>query len=511
MNKKRFRALLRRRFFVAVLLVIQLLLIAYTLVSRSVASTIISSFLGFLSLGACLYIISKKDKGAFKLTWVFLIMMFPLFGGLFYVITRLQTNAAKYSKNIERSAKKAELALDLAESCFEDACSEVQYCAPQIRYLQKTAGFPVYSDSSVSYLSPGEVKFDALLGELKKAEKYIFLEYFIIEEGKMWGEILEILREKAKAGVLVRVMYDDMGCFLKLPKNYSRQLESYGIECVVFNPFRPILTTVQNNRDHRKIAVIDGKTAFTGGINLADEYINEVEKFGHWKDAAVMLKGKAAWSMAVMFLQMWENCTGKDEDYTGYYPGENFWNGIKADGYVQPYSDSPMDNENVGEHVYLHMINRARDYIYINTPYLIIDDSMVSALCLAAKSGVDVRIVTPHRWDKRLVHMTTRSFYSELINSGVKVYEYSKGFIHSKTFVSDDLCASVGTINLDFRSLYLHFECGVWLCGGQAITDIKKDYIDTLKICRQISAEDCRCNVFMRLFREILRLFAPLM
>lgn len=251
----------------------------------------------------------------------------------------------------------------------------------------------------------------------------------------------------------VRLIYDDMGCFLTLPKDYPAQLKSFGIECTIFNPFRPLLTVKQNNRDHRKIAVIDGKVAFTGGINLADEYINAIEKHGHWKDASVMVKGKAAWSFTLIFLQMWETCTHIDEDYKKFYPWKDQECPITAHGFVQPYADSPMDTENVGEHVYLQILNNAKNYVYINTPYLIVDDSMVSALCLAAKSGVDVRIVTPHRWDKWLVHMTTRSYYRTLIEAGVKIYEYTNGFIHSKTFVSDDHIATVGTTNLDFRSL----------------------------------------------------------
>lgn len=327
----------------------------------------------------------------------------------------------------------------------------------------------------------------------------------------MWNGILEILKQKAAEGVKVRIIYDDMGCFLLLPQNYPAQLKKYGIDCVLFNPFMPMLTAMQNNRDHRKIAVIDGKTAFTGGINLADEYINAIDKHGHWRDSAIMIKGKAAWSFTLMFLQMWELCKKTDEDYSVYYPWNDEPCSVPNDGFVQPYSDSPMDTENVGEHVYLQMINNAKDYVYINTPYLIVDDSMISALSLAAKSGVDVRIVTPHKWDKWIVHKATRSYYYELIKAGVKIYEYTDGFNHSKTFVSDDTTATVGTINMDFRSLYLHFECGVWLCGSKAVKDIKEDFLSTLEVCQQITEDDCSKNPFVRLLQQILRLFAPLM
>lgn len=327
----------------------------------------------------------------------------------------------------------------------------------------------------------------------------------------MWNSILDILKRKAAAGVKVRLLYDDLGCFFLLPTDYPKQLHTYGIECRVFNPFRPFLTVKQNNRDHRKIASIDGKVAFTGGINLADEYINAYEKHGHWKDASVMVAGKAAWSFTLMFLQMWEFCTGIDEDYTMYYPWKDYPCEIQGTGFVQPYADSPMDKDNVGEHVYLQIINNAKRYVYINTPYLIIDDNLLSALRLAAKSGVDVRIVTPHRWDKRFVHMTTRSYYRELIDAGVKIYEYSDGFIHSKTFVSDDKTATVGTTNLDFRSLYLHFECGTWMYESEAVLEVRDDFLTTLDHCQQITEKDCKCGLIMRIFQDILRVFAPLM
>jgi cardiolipin synthase len=301
-----------------------------------------------------------------------------------------------------------------------------------------------------------------------------------------------------------------VGCFLSLPSDYPQRLAALGIKAAVFNPFRPVLSATQNNRDHRKIVVIDGKVAFTGGANLSDKYINAAATPGHWKDAAIMIKGQAAWSFSLMFLKMWSLCQQEEVNFECYLP-ELTAEEMVSDGYIQPYADSPMDYENVGEHVYLQIINSAKDYVYINTPYLIVDDVMLSALCLAAKSGIDVRIVTPHRWDKWFVHMTTRSYYPELIAAGVKVYEYSEGFNHAKTFVSDDRTATVGTANLDYRSLYLAFECGVWIHDSQAVQDIKEDFLDTLQHCQQVTLEDCRTNRLMRLFQEILRLFAPLM
>lgn len=511
MSKKWFRALLRSRFYVAFLLVLQVLFIIYIMLSSSRISANINNARMLISLIVSVYIISKKDKGAYKLTWVFLILLFPLFGGLFYLMFNFQLTYKRYSKRVSRIDGKAKKQFYLPGIGYNEAAKQIPEYLPQIDYLQNFAGFPVYTNTQTKYLSPGEVKFEYLVEELKKAEKYIFLEYFIVQEGKMWNTILDILKEKARKGVLVRLIYDDMGCFFLLPKNYRKQLEKYGIECMVFNSFRPFLSTVQNNRDHRKIAVIDGKVAFTGGINLADEYINVYEKHGHWKDSSIMLKGKAAWSFTLIFLQMWELCTGKNEDYSKYYPWQETSCPIESDGFVQPYSDSPMDNDNVGEHVYLQIINNAKKYVYINTPYLIIDDSMISALCLVAKSGVDVRIVTPHKWDKWFVHTTTRSYYHELIKAGVGIYEYTQGFIHSKTFVSDDRVAVIGTANLDFRSLYLHFECGVRMYDSRAVTELKDDFLQTLEICHKIKLEDCKSNFILRIIQDLMRLFAPLM
>lgn len=511
MRQKWLWTLIHRRILISLLLVVQFAIIIYLVFSSSKNSMFINWGLKAISLFAALHIISKKEKGAYKLTWVFLILVFPVFGGLFYLLFNFQISTRKMSRILSCIENESKPLFLMSGNIFEDACNEAPEYIPQIQYLQNFADFPIYSNTKTKYLSPGEEMFKHLIEELKKAEDYIFLEFFIVHEGIMWNTVLDILIEKAKKGVDVRLIYDDIGCFFLLPKDYPQRLEKLGIKCAVFNPFRPFLSTKQNNRDHRKIAVIDGKVAFTGGINLADEYINAVEKYGHWKDAAIMVEGEGAWSFTLMFLQMWALCSGIEEDFTQYYPWKKEPCTIEKDGLVQPYADSPMDKENVGEHVYLHIINNAKKYIYINTPYLIIDDSMLSALTLAAKSGVDVRIVTPYCWDKRIVHITTRSYYRDLIEAGVKIYEYSKGFIHSKTFVSDDKVATVGTTNLDFRSLYLHFECGVWLYKSKAVMEVRDDFIETLEKCYQVTEEDCKNNAIIRFIQEVFRLFAPLM
>ncbi|MBO5236290.1 MAG: cardiolipin synthase [Spirochaetaceae bacterium] len=515
MGKRWKWALYLQRGLVILLLLIQIFLIIYTLVGSKTVSTLVRGIQLFLSLGVCIHIIANNNKGEFRLTWVFLIMLFPLMGGTFYIIFNFQTATRKFSIKAINTENKSKKLLEPQIKINQNLQFPREEIT-KIKYLQDYAGFPVFKGCYTKYFDSGEAFLEQVIKELEKAENYIFLEYFIIQEGEMWNKILDILKRKVAQGVKVRVMYDDIGSFLILPKNYPAILSKMGIECQKFNPFKPFLTAKQNNRDHRKILSIDGKTAFTGGINLADEYINVVERFGHWKDSAVMVKGAAAWSFTLMFLQMWELAANTDENYQKFYPLESkepketeFLDTFS--GFVQPYADSPMDLENLGEQVYLQIINSAKDYIYITTPYLIIDNNILTALCLAAKSGIDVRIITPFKWDKRIVHITSRSYYRELINAGVKVYEYAKGFIHSKNFVSDDCIATVGTTNLDFRSLYLHFECGLWMYKSPALMDVKKDFLETLESCTPITKENCQSNVIMGFIQDTLRIFAPIM
>ncbi len=503
-----YRKLFLRRVLVILAMLLQLWLMVDVLLDLSRFSPVISAIHSMSSFAVAIYIASRRNKSAFKTSWIVLVLVFPLFGGVMYLLFNFQSATRRMRRSIQTVQQAFEPQFRRSQSCGEQAVPQFPAHSTLIRYLQEHAGFPVCDRTETAYLTPGERMLEALLPELEKAERYIFIETFILEEGVMWNSILEILKCKAAQGVLVRIIYDDMGCFLTLPSDYAKTLASYGIEAAVFNPFQPFLTVKQNNRDHRKITIIDGKVAFTGGINLADEYINAVEKYGHWRDSAVLLRGDAAWSFALIFLQMWQLVTKQQVDIDQYRPATDF---ATHDGFVQPYADSPMDDDNVGEHVYLQIINNAKRYLYINTPYLIVDDSMISSLCLAAKSGVDVRILTPHRWDKRIVHFTTRSYYRELIRSGVKIYEYTIGFNHAKTFVSDDAVATVGTTNLDFRSLYHHFECGTVLYGSRAVLEVKEDFLNTLPICHEITQEELRSNVFVRMAQDVLRLFAPLM
>ena len=463
-----------------------------------------------LSIIIVFIIINNKSNPSYKIAWIVPVMIFPIFGGLFYLLyggNKLSTREKlkMVIQNIEMTNS-----LKQDDEIIKKIGDKSIYAKNQSEYILNYAKCPVYNNTETTYFKIGEEKFEALLRELKKAEKFIFLEYFIIQEGKMFNSILEILEEKAKQGVDVRLIYDDVGCIVTLPHNYKNTLEVKGIKCRVFNPIKPFFTRRLNNRDHRKIVVIDGDVGFTGGINLADEYINEYEKHGYWKDAGIMLKGDAVWNLTVMFLSMWDYIDNKEEDYIKFKPSKNKYYNSK--GYVQPFDDSPLINEPIGETVYLNLINKAKDYIYINTPYLIIDNEMATALKIAAKSGVDIKIVTPYIPDKKFVHAVTKSYYESFIKDGIEIYEFTPGFMHAKTFVVDDEYGVVGSINLDFRSLYLHYECGVWLYKTESIKSMKDDYLETLKRCHKVTMEECKNTSSIRkVLRLIIRMFAPLL
>ncbi|MDL2232042.1 cardiolipin synthase [Ruminococcaceae bacterium OttesenSCG-928-L11] len=504
-----YRTMLWRRAIVILLILIQLLVMGYYLYSTSQASQIMNTALLVISICVTLYIVGKQDKPAYKILWIMLILTLPIFGGCIYLLFNHQTMSRRFRKQLN-AMEEWSLPLYFRGRKAPEITKEYAEFRPQIQYLEDHAGYPLFEATQTKFLNSGEAYFAQLLQELEKAERYIFVESFILSEGRMLDTVLDIMERKAAEGLDVRLMYDDIGCFLTLPRNYRKKIAARGIRCTVFNPFSPVLSTLQNNRDHRKIVSIDGKIAFTGGINLADEYINEFEKHGHWRDSAVMLTGAAAWSLTLIFLELWHVSNKDMENFDALYPWDKPCT-IESDGLVQPYADSPVDDENVGEHVYIQIINNAKDYVYINTPYLIIDDNLMSALKLSAKSGVDIRIITPHVWDKRLVHITTRSYYRELIQAGIRIYEYSRGFNHSKTFVSDDRIATVGTTNLDYRSLYLHFECGVTMYRSSAVMDVKEDFLNTIPICQEITLEMCKAGALKRMMQEVLRVFSPLM
>ena len=378
----------------------------------------------------------------------------------------------------------------------------------QLDYISRYAGFPVYKNTGADYYSLGEDGFPVMLEEMRKARHYIFLEYFIIEPGQMWDSMFAILKEKVAEGVEIRVMYDDMGSMNTLPSGYVKTLEEYGIKGCAFNRINPVINGIMNHRDHRKILVIDGQVAFTGGINLADEYINAKTVYGHWKDNCIRIKGEAVWSYLVMFLSMWNALKHEDGDYKVFraepLQGEQ-------DGYIAPYSQTPFSEDKTAQNIYENILNQAKDYCYIFTPYLIIDSDLTNTLTLAAKRGVDVKIMTPGIPDKKLIYNISRSYYENLIKGGVKIYEYTPGFDHAKVFVCDDKVATVGTINLDYRSLYLHFENGTYLYGSREVLCIRDDFLKTLKECRHVELKNIRGNLFSRVVIGFVRLFAPMM
>ncbi len=464
-----------------------------------------------ISILAVLYILNSRSDPAYKVAWIIPIMIFPVFGGLFYLMVGGTGLTSKMKISMSQITDKMKEFMNQNPETVNMLKEENSVAYNQCKYIEKYTLCPVYNNSHTEFLPSGEEFFYRLLNELKSAEKFIFLEFFIIEEGVMWNSILEILKEKAAKGVDVRLIYDDVGCMFKLPFRYNKQMEAYGIKCCVFNPFIPVLSFRLNNRDHRKIVVIDGKTGFTGGSNIADEYINEREKFGHWRDCAIKIQGDAVWSLTVMFLSMWTFLRKTKEDYSRFVSPE-MEDKCNCHGFVQPFDDSPMDDEHVSEAVYLNLINQAENYIYIETPYLIADNKMMVALCLAAKRGVDVRILTPNIPDKKYAFAVTQSSYEELLEAGVSIYQYTPGFNHGKTFVVDDRYAVVGTINLDYRSLYLHFECGVWMYRTSSVEQVKKSTLKALEASEKITLEKVRgISKVKKIIRTILKIFAPLM
>lgn len=487
-----------------------LLQIAFIIIMTLVFTRYITHYVvvcEFVSLCVVLYIVREDSSAAHKIPWIILNLVLPILGGPAYIIfgkVRFSPGEKKRAVNNHFEYIRAAFR---ENDTLEKLRSENPEIAMQSAYLHSYAYAPVFDNTRMEYFPVGEAMFARMVPELEKAKKSIFLEYFIINPGKMWNTVEEILIRKAKEGVDVRLMYDDIGCMGLLPPDFVRRLESAGIKCQIFNRFTNVFSSRFNNRDHRKLCIIDGNVGFTGGINLADEYINARERFGHWKDTAIMLEGKGVWGMTCIFLSMWNLLRHTTEDYNKFLPETS----VKAAGYVQPFTDSPWDSERVGETVYENILHRAKKYVYITTPYLIIDDEMVNALSVAAKSGVDVRIITPGIPDKKVAYNLTRSYYDVLLRAGVRIFEYTPGFIHAKQFVSDDCCAVVGTINLDYRSLVHHYECAVWMYGTDAVDKVRDDTLAVMEKSREVTLEMCRNRSLpWRIWLAVLRIFAPM-
>lgn len=498
-------------------------------------------YAAFVLLGAVtvVHILNEENNASFKIAWIIPVLVIPVFGTVLYIYINLQPGTKRIHKKLTKIED--EIRPYLAQN--EETVQELQEQSAGEKgiadYLYHADNYPVYADCKMKYYPIGEAKFADMIEQLKCAEHFIFMEYFIVAKSYMWNTILEILKEKAAQGVEVRMMYDGMCSLALLPYGYYKDLEKMGIQSIPFSQIRPVLSTYQNNRDHRKILIIDGKTVFTGGINLADEYINRIDRFGHWKDTAVMIQGEAVKSFTLLFLKMWHVAKGKDsipeEEIQKYTVSvwENEQTGdmctdmesmrntdmqntqdkkLHAGGYVIPYGDDPYGDERIGKQVYIDILNRARKYVHIMTPYLILDDEMITALRYCAKRGVETVIIMPHIPDKIYAYLLARTYYKQLLKYGVKIYEYTPGFVHAKVFVSDNIRGCVGTINLDFRSLYLHFECGAYMYSNDVLHDVEQDFKETLKQCQEITKESCdKYPKGKMLVGKMLRLIAPLM
>ena len=513
MNNK---ILLWSRFvLISLLIVIQFFWLVTVFYKFSYKFTYANYAIRVVAVVVVLHIVNRSMNPNNKLLWTFLILLSPVFGLLLYLI--FGRRGASMSNRKKMDAIKAEMLKHLYQTPEVSRTIEIEdrTVYRQMKYINDWSGYPAYQNTDTRYYKCGEEMFPDMISALEQAQKFVFMEYYIIEAGYMLYRILEILERKVQAGVDVRLIYDDIGSIGTVPKDFAKTLEAYGIKCMPFQPFQPFMSVLMNNRDHRKMMIIDGNVGFIGGTNLADEYINHVERYGYWKDTAVCLNGEAVRSMTLMFLAMWKYVGGGlsgMEDFMELVDDSLKPERIQESSFVQPYCDCPFDEEYVGETVYLNIINQSLDYVYIFTPYLIIDNEMLTSLMNAAKRGVDVRIVTPGVPDKRIIYWITQSFYRVLIESGVKIYQYRPGFLHAKSFLCDDKIATVGSVNLDYRSLYLHFECGVFLYRCKAVEELKADCLEVFACSDEITVSFCeKQHVLVQLFQGMMRLLAPLL
>lgn len=503
--KRIFKLITSRGFIISFLLLLQLLFffyISWELGRRGIYFYIFFNILAYVFVVA---ILNRTMNPAYKISWLLVVLIIPFAGPVFYLIFGQRYLSRRGVKKIQKLHEDSLIQFMKHYRKYELNDSDIKKLS---HYITKVSGLTGWMNTESEYLTPGEKFFEVLLEELKKAEKFIFMEYFIIEEGEMWGEILEILEEKVKQGVDVRLLYDDFGNINRLRYTFKRDMIKKGIKTINFNPYRPRLSTFINYRDHRKITVIDGNVGFVGGANLADEYINKKVLFGHWKDSALMLKGEAVWNLTYLFMEMWQLASSDTFEYEKYYPTVV----AESDGFVQPFGDGPHDEHQAIEMAYIHIINNAKRYVYITTPYLIIDNEIATALKLAALSGVDVRILMPHIPDKKIIFMISQSYYSELMKAGVKIYQYIPGFLHSKMIVADDEVAIIGTVNLDFRSFYLHFEVSCLLYKTSSVLEMRDDAIRCLEESKLVTFQDLKkISIFKKLLAAVLRAFSPLM
>lgn len=509
--KKLSKFLLSKSFLFGILFIFQMLIvfafIAIFQKNGGYAYAIITIISIFISLSL---VVNDKINPAYKLMWILTIVVLPVTGFIFYITWGNHANS-KFRIAYSKVQNSVSTQLVGFKNSLDELCTDYPKYARIAKYLAATANSPVNRDEDSEYFPFGEIFYTDLLAELQKAQKKIYLEYYIIKNGKMWGTILSILKQKAQNGVDVRLIYDDFGCILSLKSKYPDELKKFGIKAYKFNRFKFYSSVSDyrffNHRNHRKMIIIDDKVAYSGGLNLADEYINEVVRFGKWKDNAFKITGNSVCGLSSVFMTDWCFVSG-DKPALPLYENKEL---PKKRGYIQSYGDSPLDHEQESENLYISIINSAEKYVYITSPYLAIDNTMIFALTTAAKSGIDVRLILPGIPDKKTVFEVTQSYYKVLLDSGVKIYEYTPGFVHCKTFVSDDEIAVVGTANMDFRSLFLHFENGTVFYGCDIIKNIKSDIIKTISDCKQIKKADLqKFSLKKRINQKIVKLFAPL-
>ncbi len=451
-------------------------------------------------------IILSRKKLNYKFSWIIFLSLLPVTGIFFYLLFGTKYFSKKTLQKYEDAEKKGLDVLDGSKNCFEDIQNKDAH--QQAKLIGSESNYITYKNTEVEYYPVGEDFHKSLLTELQKAEKFIFMQYFIVSEGKMHREIMDILVEKANKGVEVFYSYDVAGSVSTLPKNFKEECEKNNIKYLPFNSDVKKFYTFISYRDHRKITVIDGKVGFTGGVNLGDEYINHIERFGHWKDMAVKLEGDAVEGLSLIFLKMWSLFKDNTIDFAKYI---NIPNTIKNDTYVTPFDSGPMGKD-VAEKNYIRLISSAKDYVYIATPYLILSHEMISAINIARTSGVDIRILVPHIPDKKFIFKLTKSFYTMLLKDGVRIYEYKPGFVHGKVVVVDDYTSLVGTINFDYRSLLWNFECGALIHDEKTAKTIKEDFINTFSNSIEKSKEEnIKTSIFGKIYDAFLQLLAPLL
>lgn len=479
------------KFFAVLTLILQVGMIAIFVVGVSNYSRFYLLASNFISIILILIEVNRHEESAYKITWIMLIAVVPFFGWFFYIYTHTGIIQGDIRKAHERAQA------DLDEFRHDDSeliakMDDEGVDTSLIKYLSRAGGNSVFENTIVQYYPLGDDMFPDLIEELESAKHFIFMEFFIINQmSSVWRKVEAILIQKAREGVDVRLMYDGMGCIGIVDKNYDKVMSEKGVKTQIFAPIQPLLSTYQNNRDHRKIVVVDGRCAFSGGVNLADEYANKIVRFGHWKDTAIKLTGEGVSGFTELFLTMWYTTSEKREIDAGKFMNVSEKFSIPdAKGYVVPFADYPLDNKLIGRNAYVDILNSSRDYVDIMTPYFVIDDAIYTAMSYAVTRGVRVRLILPGVPDKKMPYCLARSYYKDLFDIGVEVYEYIPGFVHAKNTVSDGKRAIVGTINYDYRSLYLHYECAVYMIDVPQVNDIETDFVDTLSSCRRVTSVD---------------------